>query len=271
MADEKQSEEAVEHHSGEIRNHGERSCEKPWRLVKQKKISRFLHQDRRRPTVPGLGGAAAYTSLTSAEIVNQLKGRSSRLSKPRLLARGWRSEQRKDHRGYNIVFIVPGVERFSRGELVKGDQYFDSVSDILTKVASEPELLEFEVGGEVREVATNEAETNYHSVSGAPSLKRRRLSACIMRDKSLSREEHIHLVMTQRGRREEDGSKETGRKPLVQVEDSEPSFLLNGENTESKASDRRQDSKPVVLTEHPKLPPIVWKLSFQRSRGASET
>ena len=58
---------------------------------------------------------------------------------------------------------------------------------------------------------------------------------------------------------------------MVQIEDSEPSFLLNGENTESKASDRRQDSKPVVLTEHPKLPPIVWKLSFKRSRGASET
>ncbi|CAF2051630.1 unnamed protein product [Brassica napus] len=142
-----------------------------------------------------IGGAAAYTSLTSAEIVNQLKGRSSRLSKarcndifweavwPRLLARGWRSEQRKDHRGYTIVFIA-----------------------IITNL-----------------------------------------------------------------RREEDGSKETGSKPLVQVEDSEPSFLLNGENTESKASDRRQDSKPVVLTEHPKLTPIVWKLSFQRSRGASET
>ncbi|CDY22650.1 BnaC08g42840D [Brassica napus] len=192
-------------------------------------------------SVPGLGGAA-YTSLTSAEIVNQLKG-TSRLSKARcndifweavwlrLLARGWRSEQPKDHRGYNIVFIVPGV----------------------------------------REVATNEAEANYHSVSGAPSLKRRRLSACIMRDKSLSREEHSPGDDTERKRREEDGSKETGSKPLVQIEDSEPSFLLNGENTESKASDRRQDSKPVVLTEHPKLPPIVWKLSFKRSRGASET
>ncbi|KAG2260082.1 hypothetical protein Bca52824_079376 [Brassica carinata] len=76
-------------------------------------------------SVPGLGGAA-YTSLTSAEIVNQLKG-TSRLSKARcndifweavwlrLLARGWRSEQPKDHRGYNIVFIVPGVKRFWRG------------------------------------------------------------------------------------------------------------------------------------------------------------
>ncbi|CAH2038512.1 unnamed protein product [Thlaspi arvense] len=121
---------------------------KPWFTVSPKTSS-----------VPGLG---AYTSLTSADIINQLTG-SSRLSKarcndifweavwPRLLARGWHSEQPKD-RGYftskdNIVFIVPGVKRFSRGELVKGDHYFDSVSDILTKVALEPDLLEFEAGG----------------------------------------------------------------------------------------------------------------------------
>ncbi|KAF8116141.1 hypothetical protein N665_0020s0005 [Sinapis alba] len=122
---------------------------KPWFTVSSKPSS-----------FPGLG---AYTSLTSADIINQLKG-SSRLSKarcsdifweavwPRLLARGWHSEQPKD-RSYNntskdnIVFIVPGVKRFSRGKLVKGDHYFDSVSDILTKVASEPELLEIETGG----------------------------------------------------------------------------------------------------------------------------
>ncbi|KAL0694603.1 hypothetical protein Bca4012_061783 [Brassica carinata] len=113
-------------------------------------------------SVSGLG--PAYTSLTSADIINQLKG-SSRLSKarcsdifweavwPRLLARGWHSEKPKD-RGYNtskdnIVFIVPGVKRFSRGKLLKGDHYFDSVSDILTKVALEPELLELETGGEI--------------------------------------------------------------------------------------------------------------------------
>lgn len=76
---------------------------KPWFTVSPKSSS-----------FPGLG---AYASLTSADIINQLKG-SSRLSKarcsdifweavwPRLLARGWRSEQRKDHRGYTIVFIA---------------------------------------------------------------------------------------------------------------------------------------------------------------------
>lgn len=130
---------------------------KPWFTVSSKPSS-----------VPGLG---AYNSLTSAGIINQLTG-CSRLSKarcndifwdavwPRLLARGWRSEQ-PEERGYfkskdYIVFIVPGVKKFSRQKLVKGDHYFDSVSDILTKVVSEPELLEFETGGEIREANTNE-------------------------------------------------------------------------------------------------------------------
>ncbi|CAN8294873.1 unnamed protein product [Cochlearia groenlandica] len=119
-------------------------------------------------SAPSMG---AYTSLTASDIVDQLTG-CSRLSKarcsdifweavwPRLLARGWHSEQLKD-RGYftskdNIVFIIPGVKRFSRGKHVKGEHYFDSVSDILTKVALDPELLEFEADGEIREAATNE-------------------------------------------------------------------------------------------------------------------
>ncbi|CAL9214248.1 unnamed protein product [Arabidopsis halleri] len=130
---------------------------KPWFTVSSKPSS-----------VPGVGD---YNSLTSAGIINQLTG-CSRLSKarcndifwdavwPRLLARGWRSQQPED-RGYfkskdYIVFIVPGVKKFSRQELVKGDHYFDSVSDILTKVVSEPELLEYETEGEVREEAANE-------------------------------------------------------------------------------------------------------------------
>ncbi|CAH2046961.1 unnamed protein product [Thlaspi arvense] len=108
------------------------------------------------PVAAGLG---AYTSLTPDEIVEKLSG-GSRLSKarcndifweavwPRLLARGWHSEQSKD-RGYsksrdNIVFLIPGVKKFSRRKLVKQSHYFDSISDILKKVVSEPELLEFE-------------------------------------------------------------------------------------------------------------------------------
>ncbi|XP_010555968.1 PREDICTED: uncharacterized protein LOC104825341 [Tarenaya hassleriana] len=112
--------------------------------------------------------ASPLASLTSSDIVKELTC-GSRLSKarcndifweavwPRLLARGWHSEQPKDH-GYGygygyvtskdyLVFLVPGVKKFSRWELVRGNHYFDSVSDILKKVASDPELLEF---GEVK-------------------------------------------------------------------------------------------------------------------------
>ncbi|XP_010414949.1 PREDICTED: uncharacterized protein LOC104701024 [Camelina sativa] len=101
-------------------------------------------------TISGLG---EYSSLTVDGIIEKLTG-GSRLSKarcndifwdavwPRLLHRGWHSEQPKD-RGY-IVFMVPGVKKFSRRKLVKRDHYFDSISDILKKVVSEPELLESE-------------------------------------------------------------------------------------------------------------------------------
>ncbi|KDP23498.1 hypothetical protein JCGZ_23331 [Jatropha curcas] len=67
---------------------------------------------------------------------------------PRLLARGWHSEQPKNH-GYIgsnhcLVFLIPGVKKFSKRKLVKGNHYFDSVSDVLNKVASEPKLIELE-------------------------------------------------------------------------------------------------------------------------------
>lgn len=108
------------------------------------------------PTMPS---GKACSSLTSTDIIKFLTG-DFRLSKarcndifweavwPRLLARGWRSEQPRDE-GYVsskdcLVFLMPGVKKFSRRKLVKGDHYFDSVSDILKKVASEPKLLELE-------------------------------------------------------------------------------------------------------------------------------
>ncbi|XP_018451338.2 uncharacterized protein LOC108822693 [Raphanus sativus] len=147
---------------------------KPWFTVSPKS------------SYPGLG--KAYASLTSADIINQLTG-SSRLSKarcsdifweavwPRLLARGWRSEQVKD-RGYftskdNIVFIVPGVKEFSRGELVKGDDYFDSVSDILTKVALDPQLLEFEAAADEFAVVAENSSDQSDEESSSQSDKQR--------------------------------------------------------------------------------------------------
>ncbi|KAL0388768.1 UNVERIFIED_CONTAM: hypothetical protein Sradi_2758600 [Sesamum radiatum] len=68
---------------------------------------------------------------------------------PRLLARGWHSEQPKDQ-GYVagskhcLVFLMPGVKKFSRRKLVKGDHYFDSVTDVLSKVAKDPGLIELD-------------------------------------------------------------------------------------------------------------------------------
>ncbi|PON88291.1 hypothetical protein TorRG33x02_158780 [Trema orientale] len=110
-----------------------------------------------RPEIP-IGKACS--TLTTPEIVNFLTG-DFRLSKarssdlfweavwPRLLARGWHSEQPNNHgvaagSKHPLVFLIPGIKKFSRRKLVKGDHYFDSVSDVLSKVASDPGLLEIE-------------------------------------------------------------------------------------------------------------------------------
>ncbi|KAJ0228824.1 Uncharacterized protein HA466_0321660 [Hirschfeldia incana] len=107
-------------------------------------------------------GLGVYSSLTCDEIIEKLSG-GPRLSKarcndifweavwPRLLARGWHSEQPKDRGKDNIVFLIPGVKKFSRRKLVKQNHYFDSISDIIKKVVSDPELLEFdEAAAEIR-------------------------------------------------------------------------------------------------------------------------
>uniref|UniRef100_A0A0R0I5U8 SANT domain-containing protein n=1 Tax=Glycine max TaxID=3847 RepID=A0A0R0I5U8_SOYBN len=44
-----------------------------------------------------------------------------------------------------VAFLFPGVKKFSRTKLVKGDHYFDSVNDVLSKVIAEPNLLKLEV------------------------------------------------------------------------------------------------------------------------------
>ncbi|MED6155239.1 hypothetical protein PIB30_003426 [Stylosanthes scabra] len=102
----------------------------------------------------------ACSSLTPADIIKFLTG-NFRLSKarsndlfweavwPRLLAKGWHSEQPKDQfvtaSKPSLVFLIPGVKKFSRRKLVKGNHYFDSISDVLNKVALEPGLIENEI------------------------------------------------------------------------------------------------------------------------------
>ncbi|KAM5569011.1 hypothetical protein ABKV19_016504 [Rosa sericea] len=114
-----------------------------------------------RPEIPV---GKACSALSPLEIIGFLTG-NFRLSKarsndlfweavwPRLLARGWHSEQPNQGRFANaskhsLVFLLPGIKKFSRRKLVKGSHYFDSVSDVLSKVASEPELLELETGAD---------------------------------------------------------------------------------------------------------------------------
>ncbi|CAN4106217.1 unnamed protein product [Withania somnifera] len=105
----------------------------------------------------------ACATLTTDEVIKFLTG-DYRLSKarsydlfweavwPRLLARGWHSQEAKNlnyaaNPKNPLVFLMPDVKKFSR-RLVKGDQYFDSVTDVLGKVASDPKLLELNVEGE---------------------------------------------------------------------------------------------------------------------------
>ncbi|KAL9378978.1 hypothetical protein Peur_027460 [Populus x canadensis] len=111
------------------------------------------------PLFPDCPVGKDCSSLTASDIIKLLTG-GFRLSKarcndifweavwPRLLARGWHSEQPKNQ-GYvdtshYLVFLIPGIKKFSRRKLVKGNHYFDSVSDVLSKVASEPTLIELE-------------------------------------------------------------------------------------------------------------------------------
>ncbi|KAL6902160.1 hypothetical protein ACP4OV_005036 [Aristida adscensionis] len=109
---------------------------------------------------PDLPSGKDCSSLASEDIIKFLTGdfrRSKTRSNdifweavwPRLLAKGWHSEQPKDvSKTKNcLVFLVPGIKRFSRSKLTKGTHYFDSVSDVLKKVAADPVLLELEADG----------------------------------------------------------------------------------------------------------------------------
>ncbi|GJS24311.1 homeodomain-like protein [Tanacetum coccineum] len=96
-------------------------------------------------------------SLNTEEIINILKDRiglsKARLDElfwegvwPRLLANGWHSEQPTNYASkHSLVFLPPDVAKYSRRGLVKGSQYFDSLTGVLNKVATEPQLLENKV------------------------------------------------------------------------------------------------------------------------------
>ncbi|XP_076891532.1 uncharacterized protein LOC143542973 [Bidens hawaiensis] len=146
---------------------GKRKQDLTANVIESTKQNQAIHI---RPEVPTGKDCSA---LTSTEIINFLTG-DYRLSKarsndlfweavwPLLLARGWHSEQPNGHNyaanGKNsLVFLMPGVKKFSR-KLVKGDAYLDSVTDVLSKVASDPKLLELNEQNGASEMKADEDE-----------------------------------------------------------------------------------------------------------------
>lgn len=57
---------------------------------------------------------------------------------PRLLVRGWSSHKPTNH---TFLFLVPGIDNFTGESLILGVHYFNSVTDLLSKVATNPELI----------------------------------------------------------------------------------------------------------------------------------
>ncbi|KAM7485104.1 hypothetical protein LguiA_001113 [Lonicera macranthoides] len=158
-------------------------------ITEPSKTNQVVHM---RPEIP-IGKACA--SLTLREIMKFLTG-DYRLSKarsndlfweavwPRLLARGWQSLEPKNQ-GYaagskpSLVFLMPGIKKFSRRKLTKGTHYFDSVTDVLSKVASEPGLIELD----------NEEEEGNKSKEDCAWTNETKLE----RDNSPERQRHCYL------------------------------------------------------------------------------
>jgi hypothetical protein len=55
-----------------------------------------------------------------------------------------------------LVFLVRGIKRFSCSELTKGTQCFDSLCNVLKKVATDPTLLDLEADGVDHGLVTEE-------------------------------------------------------------------------------------------------------------------
>ncbi|GER49781.1 arginine-glutamic acid dipeptide repeats protein [Striga asiatica] len=99
------------------------------------------------------------SSLSPSEIIEILNG-DCRLSKarshelfweavwPRLLERGWSSRKVEYGKGdvfnvldYSVIYLTPGSDKLPDDEIVKGDHYFTSSTDVLGRVSREPILI----------------------------------------------------------------------------------------------------------------------------------
>ncbi|KAL6519840.1 hypothetical protein OROMI_032734 [Orobanche minor] len=141
-----------------------------------------LESSRSNPTRHEIPTGKALCSLTTDEIIKFLSP-DYRLSKtrsndifweavwPRLLARGWHSEQPKNQGfvRHCLVFLMPGIKKFSRRKLMKGEHYFDSVTDVLSRVAKEPELINLDF--EEEEEGFSNKKEEYESSSKKKSEK----------------------------------------------------------------------------------------------------
>ncbi|CAA0817485.1 Unknown protein [Striga hermonthica] len=107
------------------------------------------------PSRPSFPAGRAFSSLTTNEVIKILTG-DYRLSKaksndifweavwPRLLGRGWQTVVPRRQTGFTrpyLVYLGPGIKKFSRRKLVKGEHYFDSPLDILALVSKQPDLI----------------------------------------------------------------------------------------------------------------------------------
>ncbi|GER52207.1 arginine-glutamic acid dipeptide repeats protein [Striga asiatica] len=125
------------------------------------------------PSRPSFPAGRAFSSLTTDEVIKILTG-DYRLSKaksndifweavwPRLLGRGWQTVVPRKQTGFSrpyLVYLGPGIKKFSRRKLVKGEHYFDSPTDILALVSKQPDLivLDSERAGPSEEIIKMEA------------------------------------------------------------------------------------------------------------------
>ncbi|PON96617.1 SANT domain containing protein [Trema orientale] len=184
----------------------------------------------------------AYSALTSDEIIKFLSG-DFRLSKaqskglfwkavwPRLLARGWHSERLKNHVAlglkHSLVFLVHRVPKFS-SELVKGKHYYNSVGDVLYKVASRPKILE-----SVKKQAEKLGQ------DGLSSRKQDEMKYTVVDTSKLDEEERPKLT-------------ELLSLPVQPVSVDTPSVLYvqNERNESEKSEDKEKDMESLSPTEN---------------------
>ena len=86
---------------------------------------------------------------------------------PRLLVRGWTSHK---PRGRTLLFLVPGIDNFTDENLILGIHYFDSVTDLLSKVASNPELILLDEEGPLNSNENRDENKNKNHLYLRPKL-----------------------------------------------------------------------------------------------------